>query len=187
MVCIMALVSDELYFFRELVIVGQILTLPDMKMLSSGLWRNKCLQNLTLVNWDLYGDVKIVEELLSGISKNTSLETLNLSNNSLKDAHLPGLDTILELNVSLKNLFLDNNKLESCDFMAGLSRNETLEALSLSGNPINPEATGELLAIVNTCSSLVYLNLAGIMFEGLTTLITAHLKTSKIQYLTAEI
>ena len=136
-------------------------------MLSSGLGCNKYLQNLTLVNCDLYGDVKIVEELLSGVSKNTSLETLNLSGNSLTDAHLVGLDRILELNVSLKNLFLDNNKLESCDFMAGLSRNETLEALSLSNNPISPVAMGELLAIVNTCSSLVYLNLAGTEFEGL--------------------
>lgn len=119
---------------------------------------NKTLVKLDLSHNALYEDFAVVD-LLKGLSENETLESLDLSWNSLRgESFGKALPKAIKLS-SLKVLNMTNNRLSKFEFKKlafGLRRSKTIEKVFLEGNMF---ATGDDVILVNVFNSDSPLNL----------------------------
>lgn len=119
---------------KILTIIGNNLGDNGISAITSVINENH-LEKLVIVN-NMFSDTAVIE-LCEKLKTNTSLETLNMSNNRLGVASLSAITNMLKINSTLKYLILERNGLFGCrDKLDELLRVATEENTSLKGMEI---------------------------------------------------
>ena len=110
---------------------------------------NCALQKLDL-SFQRLDDGKILDisPLMEALTKNTSIETLDLTGNGLQDKDADRIACVARHNTTIRELFLARNKFTDVGVTAiarSLPRMEGLRKLSLWGNPFGEEGARQLL------------------------------------------
>ena len=139
------LVSSEI---KELLLDNAGIGMPDCEALYKLLKSSRSLEELKIYGNDLSS--KSVTSIITGLSHNSSLVDLDISNSHFSMANVDSLASVLkdrtsELKLKPKMLNLQDCHISSEDAMelvAGLGKNTTLRNLNLSHNPIGEHVKG---------------------------------------------
>ena len=115
------------------------------------------------IRWSHITD-KGAEAIAIALHYNSTLEVLDLSNNSVTDTGSAALAQALHHNSTLRQLNLSNNRINNAGSMAlaqALHHNSTLRLLNLSNNRINNAGSMALAQALHHNSTLMELNLSG--------------------------
>ena len=151
--------SSEILYTKLVHLFGKSLDLVNMKLLRDNFWR---LPD--------YGK-GLCHTLFLALTVNTSLTSLNLSQNSFGYEEANSLSQALRVNKSLTslNLFFNVIDYRGADFLSQALRvNASLTALDLSCNCMGGEGANSLSQALRENTSLISLNLSGnsIGYEG---------------------
>ena len=112
-----------------------------------------------------------VQLIVDGLSHNTSLEKLYMSDSNFSSQNVLHLASVLRVNTRLKTLDIAHGNIQSSDSVhlaKALEENTTtqLQTLWLGGNPIGSEGAVALASMLATNKSLAKLNMNSIQGEG---------------------
>lgn len=147
------LLDPKFTLLTDLCISTQIFNSNTLKVLASYLTSNETLKKLVL-NSNQISDKESLNHLCLSLS---NVEYLDLSSNLISDDSVPALCNLIE-NSKLKVLILDNNNITKGAFASALANNESIQCLSVSGNPLSFDtilALFEMLTINRTLKSLL--------------------------------
>mmetsp|Transcript_18509 Transcript_18509/g.33422 ORF Transcript_18509/g.33422 Transcript_18509/m.33422 type:complete len:823 (-) Transcript_18509:1278-3746(-) len=105
-------------------------------------------------------------DLASSLVQNQSLEVIDFSHNKINDQAASQLTQVIESNCKLKVLNLQYNLINKTSFAFSLVRNESLEKLMLSYNPLSFENLMSLLEMLMNNRNLVELDVQGVHLDG---------------------
>ena len=163
---------------------------PDCEALCELLKSSNSLQCLH-IEWNNLSS-ESVASIITGLSLNSSLTTLDISNSHFSMANVDSLASVLKdhSKCTLTKLDLQDCHISSegaVELAAGLCKNTTLKHLNLSRNPIGEHVEGvtavaKMLAENKTLARL-YLQDCHISSEGATELVAALCKNSTLKHL----
>ena len=183
------LVSSEI---KELLLDNTGIGMPDCEALYKLLKSSRSLEELKIYGNNLSSES--VASIITGLSHNSSLTILDISNSHFSMANVDSLASVFkdrtsELKLKLKMLNLQDCHISSEDAMeltAGLGKNTTLRNLNLSHNPIGVHLEGVTavakLLEVHSLTQLV-LRDCHISGQGATKLAAALCKNSTLKHL----
>ncbi|KAM9716884.1 LOW QUALITY PROTEIN: leucine-rich repeat-containing protein 45 [Menidia menidia] len=141
---------------------GQNLSEEMCRVLAKALQRDCVFTEVSLSDCMLSEEAAAL--LLTGLSENTAVRTLDLKGNNLRSKGAEGLGKLLASNRTLHRLVLEWNALGVWDeafslFCAGLASNSVLTQLDLRNNQISHHGASELSQALRRNSSLKELDL----------------------------
>ncbi|CAG5912267.1 unnamed protein product [Menidia menidia] len=141
---------------------GQNLSEEMCRVLAKALQRDCVFTEVSLSDCMLSEEAAAL--LLTGLSENTAVRTLDLKGNNLRSKGAEGLGKLLASNRTLHRLVLEWNALGVWDeafslFCAGLASNSVLTQLDLRNNQISHHGASELCQALRRNSSLKELDL----------------------------
>ena len=179
---------------RELNLSGTDIGFEDCKALSELLASSKYIEVLNIEDCeDEFVDAyklssDSVSFIVDGLSHNTSLEKLYMSNSNFSSQNVLHLASVLRVNTRLKELYIGYCDIQSSDSVhlaKALEENTTtqLQTLWLEGNPIGSEGAVALAGMLAANKSLAKLNMThcNIPGEGAVCLAKALEKNSTVR------
>lgn len=157
--------TENLDFLQQFEMTGQRVSENGIGFLCKGLQSNKVLKKLSLPRNGICS-VESISMLSYALQKNTSVEVLDLSENSIEDSAAEALKELVRGNEILKKICLEHNLITSTCFAVSLCENSTLLHFSMSHNPLSFENFISLLEMLNINTTLQHLGLKGIKFSG---------------------
>ena len=163
---------------------------PDCEALCELLKSSHSLQHLRIDENNL--SLESVASIITGLSHNSSLTTLHISNSHFSMANVDSLASVLKdhSKCALTNLYLEDCHISSegaVEVAAVLSKNTTLKHLDLSHNPIGEHVEGVTVVakmlVENKTLTWLYLQDCHISSEGAVELAAALCKNSTLKRL----
>ena len=150
------------------------------------LWKVYCTmferENLKQLDWSSLGGVDI-KEIVTVLHSNTVIESLNISNNHLKDHGAKEIANILNHNATLQELDISNNDMSTNGALAiseSLRCNTTLQYIVISWNTLQVGTKFKILDLSGrTANNSAVQIIAGILFHN-KTVDTLDLSNNKI-------
>ena len=147
----------------ELIITGQNLDPPKLKLIYSIIESRQILKRLVLSNNKISGRDSL--EIICASVKQSQIEYLDLSNNKISDDSLEYISDMLE-NSNLLFLNLDSNSISRGTLGQALSKNERIHTFSINSNPLSYEFLSDLLSSLMFNKSIKSFHMKGIKLEG---------------------
>ncbi|OMJ70781.1 hypothetical protein SteCoe_31177 [Stentor coeruleus] len=160
-----SIMTENLSFLIQFEMTGQRVSENGISFLCKGLQSNKILKKLSLPRNGICS-VESISMLSYALQKNTSVEFLDLSENSIEDSAAEALKELIRGNEVLKKICLEHNLITSTCFAVSLCENNALIHFSMSYNPLSFENFVSLLEMLNINTTLQHLGLKGIKFSG---------------------
>ena len=145
---------------EELVLEETEIGVEDCRALSELLSSSTCLKVLYIGMNDLLSEA--VEQIISGLQRNTSLERLIMWFSYFSLQNTKSLASVLKTNRTLVHLNLGGCDIDSdgaCQLASALCTNDTLQELGLSGNPVGVEGATTFAEMLHTNKSLKMLSI----------------------------
>ncbi|OMJ72871.1 hypothetical protein SteCoe_28589 [Stentor coeruleus] len=160
-----SIMMENLDFLQQFEMTGQRVSENGIGFLCKGLQSNKVIKKLSLPRNGICS-VESISMLSYALQNNTSVEVLDLSENSIEDSAAEALKELIRGNEILKKICLEHNLITSTCFAVSLCENNALMHFSVSYNPLSFENFISLLEMLNINTALQHLGLKGIKFSG---------------------